>query len=202
MYAAMPDSLRDRLVRLPRDPDPRRKPISAALLDVAEPWIREARESGMAPDAYIRFAKTVCTIAVYAWNLTLIEDIEERDAEMDGVLEVVGEAFNDNYRAVVAWAEMLVAMMDRVMDRYAEDMRPVAGYEFDTNDNGDPRLHAVCLLPESEAPEDRRSAIDLGVAGQVSADTTALGERPAARIVELNNAAKNSAPSEVPGSRT
>lgn len=184
MYAAMPDTMRGRLVRCPRDPNPHRQPISAALLDVAEPWLTEAHDSGMAPGAYKEWARTVCNIAIYAWNLTLIDDLEEREKGMDGLLEVIGGEFDNNYSAVLAWAEILVAMIDRVTDRYPSDMRTVVGYEIEVDDNCQTKLHATCFLPE--VPEGMQEIVDPAKAALSVGDTSVLGRGPAAQIVDLD----------------
>lgn len=153
---------------------------------------------------YEIFLRFLCTMAVFAWNLKLIENEAVRDDGIDDVLRTMAQRIGNDVEGLTMCNDILVGMLDRAIDLYLDDRREVTSFEL-VKENGRQKLYAACTMPSSDVPESIRLELASPPPQPASPNspppsTLMPAERPAARIVELDVAAKSGASSEAPGS--
>ncbi len=93
------------------EPETRSQKVSAALLDVARPWLRDADDR----DSYYK----ALMLAMTAWNLSLMP-ADKRKAALRGVTD---KALGDSGQAVADFEALIAELMTRKLLLYPLDHR-------------------------------------------------------------------------------
>lgn len=113
---------------------PTGRKVSEVLMEFSEPWLNEARND--------KQRKTVIGMAVLAWNMAAIGELER----WDGMSQEFGEKLSE------AGKKILRQMIARRLSMYPEENRQVLDYQISGSGN-DMRLDVVYSLSREEIAE-------------------------------------------------